>query len=115
MWKVLSPGSEYIIGAVDGWMFEGPALVTFGLLLLWTSGSAGAGRGALDRRGPRLLMQMGLSFMALPAATWAWNEWSGTVASSYGWSFAAFALGVPGTALLLTGMALWMWRKLRNR
>ena len=45
MWKVLSPGSEYIVGAVDGWMFEGPALVTFGLLLLWTAGSAGAGQG----------------------------------------------------------------------
>ena len=60
-------------------------------------------------------MQIGLGFVALPAATWAWNEWSGTIASSYAWSFAAFALGVPGTALLLTGMALWMWRKLRNR
>ena len=115
MWKVLAPGSEQIVGAVDGWMFEGPALVTFGLLLLWTAGSTGAGRGALDRRGPRLLMQIGLGFVALPAATWAWNEASGTIASSYAWSFAAFALGVPGVALLLTGMALWLWRKLRKR
>jgi hypothetical protein len=115
MWNVLAPGSERIVGAVDGWMFEGPALVTFGLLLLWTAGSTGTGRGALDRRGPQLLMQIGLGFIALPVATWAWNEASGTIASSYAWSFAAFALGVPGLALLLTGMALWLWRRMRSR
>jgi hypothetical protein len=114
-WKVLAPGSEPMVGAVDGWMFEGPALITFGLLLLWTTGSTDAGRGALDRRGPRLLMQIGLGFVTLPAATWAWNEAAGTTASSYAWSFAAFALGVPGLALLLTGLALWLWRRLRSR
>lgn len=115
MWKVLAPGSAEIVDAVEGWMFEGPALVTFGLLLLWTAGSTRAGRGALDGRGPRLLMQIGLGFVALPVATWAWHETSGTMASSYAWSFAAFALGVPGMALLLTGLALWLWRRVRSR
>lgn len=113
-WRVLAPGAEPAGLAVEGWMFEGPALITFGLLLLWTAGLSDAS-GKLDARGPRLLMQIGLGFVTLPAATWAWNQAAGTTASSYAWTFAAFALGVPGAALLLTGVALWLWRRLRTR
>jgi len=111
MWKVLAPESEPTVITVDGWMFVGPALVTFGLLLLWTAGSSAGDESSLEGRGPRLLLQIGLGFLALPAVTWAWNASSGTMASSYAWSFAAFAMGVPGLALLFTGAALWLWRR----
>lgn len=114
MWKVLAPDSEPTVVTVDGWMFLGPALVTFGLLLLWTAGGSPGGESALERRGPRLLLQIGLGFLALPAVTWAWNATSGTMASSYAWSFAAFAMGVPGVALLFTGASLWLWRRARG-
>lgn len=113
-WAVLAPGVEETGVAVDGWMFEGPALITFGLLLAWTAAVKDGAGGALDARAPRLLMQVGLCFVALPAATWAWHHTTGTAASSYAWTFAAFALGVPGTALLLTGAALWVWRRWRT-
>ena len=114
-WRVLAPGSELTDVTIDGWMFEGPALVTFGLLLMWTAGGNAQGESSLDGRGPGVLMQIGLGFLALPAAMWAWHATSGTVASSYAWSFAAFALGVPGLALFFTGLALWLWRWLRGR
>ena len=114
-WRVLAPGSELDVVAVDGWMFEGPALVTFGLLLMWTASANAQGESSLAGRGPALLMQIGLGFLALPVATWAWNTTSESVASTYAWGFAAFALGVPGLALLLTGMALWLWRWTRRR
>jgi hypothetical protein len=113
-WNVLTPGPGPAALTVEGWMFEGPALITFGLLLIWTVGGKGEGRSSLERRAPGLLMQIGLGFVALPAATWAWNHASGTAASSYAWTFAAFALGVPGVALLLTGVGLWLWRSLRG-
>jgi hypothetical protein len=113
-WRVLAPGTELAGATLDGWMFEGPAFVTFGLLLLWTAGGNGKGDTALEKRAPRLLMQIGLGFLALPAVTWAWNEASGTVASSYAWTFASFAFGVPGLALTLTGAALWLWRQIRR-
>jgi hypothetical protein len=96
-------------------MFEGPALITFGLLLMWTAGSNAEGESSLAGRGPALLMQIGLGFLALPVATWAWNVASESVASTYAWGFAAFALGVPGLALLLTGLALWLYRWMRRR
>lgn len=115
MWKVLAPESEPTVATVDGWMFVGPALVTFGLLLLWTAGGSAGEKASLEGRGPRLLLQIGLGFLALPAATWAWNASSGTMASSYAWSFAAFAMGVPGLALLFTGAALWLWRRRTSR
>lgn len=111
-WKVLEPGTG---ASLDGWMFEGPALVTFGLLLCWTAtgmGTAGDGE-SLDRRGPRLLTQIGLGFLALPALTWVWHQAAGSEAAYYAWTFASFALGVPGLALFLTGVALWTWRRLR--
>jgi hypothetical protein len=114
-WRVLAPGSELTTSTVEGWMFEGPALITFGLLLIWTAGESGEGESSLESRGPALLMQIGIGFMFLPAVAWAWNAAAGTMASSYAWSFAAFALGVPGFALLLTGAAVWSWRKVRNR
>jgi len=113
-WKVLAPGTELTGPTLDGWMFEGPAFVTFGLLLLWTAGGTGKGDASLEKRAPRLLMQIGLGFLVLPAVTWAWNEASGTAASSYAWTFAAFAFGVPGVALALTGAALWLWRQVRK-
>lgn len=113
-WRVLAPGTELTGATLDGWMFEGPAFVTFGLLLLATAGGNGKGDTALEKRAPRLLMQIGLGFLALPAVTWAWNEASGTVASSYAWTFASFAFGVPGLALTLTGAALWLWRQIRR-
>ena len=111
-WKVLEPGTG---PSLDGWMFEGPALVTFGLLLSWTAtgmGSGGEGE-SLDGRGPRLLIQIGLGFLALPALTWVWHQAAGSEAAYYAWTFASFALGVPGLALFLTGVALWTWRRLR--
>ena len=113
-WKVLAPGTELAAATLDGWMFEGPALVTFGLLLMWTAGGTGKGDTALEKRAPRLMMQIGLGFLVLPALTWAWNETSGTAASSYAWTFATFAFGVPGLALALTGAALWLWRQIRK-
>ena len=113
-WKVLAPGTELTGATFDGWMFEGPALITFGLLLLWTAVGAGKGDASLEKRAPRLLIQIGLGFLVLPALTWAWNEASGTVASSYAWTFATFAFGVPGLALTLTGAALWLWRQIRR-
>lgn len=114
-WNVLSPGMEGAPPRFDGWMFEGPALVTFGLLLLWTVKNAGGSGAILDRRGPVLLLQIGLSFLVLPAATWIWNTTSGTQVAAYAWTFTVFALGVPGVALALTGAALWLWRALRER
>lgn len=114
-WRVLVPGSDLNSVTVDGWMFEGPALVTFGLLLMWTAGAKDQGESSLAGRGPALLMQIGLGFLALPVATWAWNTSSESVASTYAWGFAAFALGVPGLALLLTGLALWLYRWTRRR
>ncbi|MBT8478516.1 MAG: hypothetical protein KJO06_06335 [Gemmatimonadetes bacterium] len=114
-WQVLAPGSDLTTITVDGWMFEGPALITFGLLLMWAAGTSGEGESSLESRGPALLMQIGIGFMFLPAVAWVWNAAAGTMASSYAWSFAAFSLGVPGFALLLTGAALWSWRKVRNR
>lgn len=110
-WKVLVPEAGLADAGVDGWMFEGPALITFGLLLTWTAGARGS---TLEGRGPALLVQIGLGFLALPVATWAWHQSAGTEASTYAWSFAAFALGVPGLALLLTGVALWLWRRIRR-
>ncbi len=115
MWKVLAPESEPTVVTVDGWMFVGPALITFGLLLLWTAGGDAGEESSLERRGPRLLLHIGLGFLALPAMTWAWNAISGTTASFYAWSFAAFAMGVPGLALLFTGAALWLWRRRTTR
>ncbi|MDP2471669.1 MAG: hypothetical protein Q8W45_06625 [Candidatus Palauibacterales bacterium] len=115
-WRVLTPaegGAGFPGATLDGWMFEGPALVTFGLLLLWTAGGGSDGA-SLYARAPRLLMQIGFAFLALPAATWAWNRFAPTMASYYAWTFAAFALGVPGAALALTGLALWMWRRSRG-
>lgn len=114
-WNVLSPGMEGAPPSFDGWMFEGPALVTFGLLLLWTVKSAGDSGAMLDRRAPVLLLQIGLSFLVLPAATWIWKTTSGTEVATYAWTFTVFALGVPGVALALTGAALWLWRALRER
>ena len=114
-WRVLAPGSEQTAPTVDGWMFEGPALITFGLLLMWTAGSNAQGESSLAGRGPALLMQIGLGFLALPVATWAWNATSESVASTYAWGFASFALGVPGLALLLTGLGLWLYRWTRRR
>ena len=113
--RVLSPGSGLESTGVEGWMFEGPALVTFGILLCWTSAAGRTGESSLEGRAPRLLVHIGLAFLALPAATWAWNSASANAASAYAWSFAAFALGVPGVALTLTGVALWSWRRLRGR
>jgi hypothetical protein len=113
--KVLSPGSGLESTGVEGWMFEGPALVTFGLLLCWTAAASRTGGSSLEERAPRLLVHIGLAFLALPAATWAWNSASPSAASAYAWSFAAFALGVPGAALTLTGAALWSWRRMRER
>lgn len=114
-WRVLVPASDMDALTVDGWMFEGPALVTFGLLLMWTAGAKAQGESSLAGRGPALLMQIGLGFLALPIATWAWSTTSESVASTYAWGFAAFALGVPGLALLLTGLALWLYRWTRRR
>jgi len=114
-WRVLAQRMDGSGPILDGWMFEGPALVTFGLLLLWTAGGTREVQASLDGRGPSLLMQVGLGFLALPAATWAWNEASGTEASAYAWTFAAFALGVPGLALALSGAALWLWRAVRRK
>jgi len=94
-WSVLSPGMEGAPPSFDGWMFEGPALVTFGLLLLWTVKSAGDSGAMLDRRAPVLLLR--------------------TEVATYAWTFTVFALGVPGVALALTGAALWLWRALRER
>jgi hypothetical protein len=113
-WKVLAPGTELTSMTLDGWMFEGPALVTFGLLLLWTASGTGKGDVSLEKRAPRLLMQIGLWFLVLPGLTWAWNAASGSAASSYAWTFATFAFGVPGLALALTGAALWLWRLIRR-
>lgn len=114
-WNVLAPSVDELGEfALDGWMFEGPALVTFGLLLLWTAGQTDTGKGSLEGRGPLLMLQIGLVFLALPAATFAWDQLSGTMASSFAWTFSAFALGVPGVALALTGAALWLWRRLRR-
>ena len=114
-WTVLQPGATGATEPIDGWMFEGPALVTFGVLLVWTARAAVGGDGeALDRRSPRLLMQIGLGFLALPALTWAWHWASGSQAAYYAWTFSSFALGVPGLALFLTGIALWAWRRYRG-
>lgn len=113
-WKVLAPGFDEMGASLEGWMFEGPALVTFGLLLLWTSGAFGKGGIALEGRGPRLLMHIGVGFLALPILTWVWNAVSGTAASHYAWTSSAFALGVPGVALTLVGVALWLWRRVRR-
>lgn len=114
-WRVLAPGAGLESAGVEGWMFEGPALITFGILLCWTAAAGGTGESSLEERAPRLLVHIGLSFLALPAATWAWHSVSPSAASSYAWSFAAFALGVPGVALTLTGAALWSWRRVRGR
>ena len=115
-WSVLQPGATGVPAPLDGWMFEGPALVTFGVLLMWTAREAGSGKDGegLDRRSPRLLTQVGLGFLALPALTWAWHTASGSEAAYYAWTFSAFALGVPGLALFLSGIALWGWRKVRT-
>jgi len=111
MWRVLLPEGGVRAAGVEGWMFLGPALVTFGLLLCWTAGLREPRAGSLEARAPGLMFQVGLGFLALPAATWFWNSRSGTEASGYAWSFAAFAFGVPGVALALTGAVLWIWRK----
>ena len=113
-WRVLVPGSDLNAVTVDGWMFEGPALVTFGLLLMWTANADAQGDSSVEGRGPALLMQIGLGFLALPVMTWAWKTASESMASTYAWGFAAFALGVPGLALLSTGVALWLWRWIRR-
>ena len=110
-WQVLLPQGGARAGGVEGWMFLGPALVTFGLLLCWTAGLREPRAGNLEARAPGLMFQMGVGFLALPAATWFWYSRSGTAASAYAWSFAAFAFGVPGIALALTGAVLWMWRR----
>lgn len=116
-WRVLTPadgGSGFPGTTLDGWMFEGPALITFGLLLTWIVIGNREGAAGLEERGPRLLVQIGLGFLALPAATWGWNEAAGTATSAYVWIFAAFTFGVPGVALTLTGAAIWSWRRLRR-
>jgi hypothetical protein len=112
-WKVLFPRFDEMGATLEGWMFLGPALVTFGLLLLLTSGAAGNGGASMEGRGPRLLMHIGLAFLALPTLAWAWDRTSGTATSHYASTFTAFALGVPGIALALTGAALWLWRRVR--
>lgn len=111
--RVLLPESGLGPGRMEGWMFLGPALVTLGLLLCWSAGTRGARARELNARAPRLFMQLGLGFLALPALTWLWDLIAPTAASSYAASFASYGLGVPGAALALTGGALWVWRSRR--
>ena len=115
MQRVLLPGLQEAAFGVEGWMFLGPALVTVGSLLCWTAVVRGSRSAALEARAPSLLLQVGMGFLALPAATWVWHLAAGTSASRYVLTFSAFAFGVPGTALTLTGLVLWTWRRTRLR
>ena len=109
--RVLAPDGGLRSSSVEGWMFVGPALVTFGILLLWTVRRSGA---ASDReaRGPLLLLQIGLAFLVPPGAAWTWRAVSDSGLADYAWNVTAFTLGVPGLALAVTGAALLAWRSI---
>lgn len=115
MRRVLLPGLEGAAFGVEGWMFLGPALVTFGSLLCWTAAVRGPRSASLEARAPALLLQAGFGFLALPAAVWVWHSAAGTSASAYALTLTGFAFGVPGVALTLTGLVLWVWRRTRVR
>jgi hypothetical protein len=115
MRRVLLPGLEGAAFGVEGWMFLGPALVTLGSVLCWTAAAGDPRSASIEARAPVLLLQVGLGFLALPAATWVWHSATGTSASTYALTFAGFAFGVPGVALMLIGLVLWMWRRMRVR
>lgn len=93
-------------------MFLGPGLVTLGVLLLWTARGGGSDR-EREAAGPRLLLQLGLAFLAPVAAAWLWRTISGGELATYAWSVTAFTLGVPGAALGAAGAVLLAWRALR--
>jgi hypothetical protein len=114
-WNLVVPSEGEFGASVQGWMFEGPALVTFGLLLLWIARSAGEGERDPAARGPGLLLRIGLAFLVLPATVWVWSALSGGQLASYAWSLTAFALGVPGVALAATGAALLLWRRVAGQ
>jgi len=114
-WRVLLPEAGAALERIEGWMFLGPALVTFGLLLCWTAGLREPRAGSLEARAPALMFQVGLGFLALPVATGIWYSRAATASAAYAWSFSSFAFGVPGVALALTGAVLWVWRRRKGR
>ena len=110
--RVLLPGGGPRSSSVEGWMFIGPALITFGLLLLWTVHHGGRGR-ENEAGDPKLLLQIGLAFLVVPALVLAWRVTAGGGLAEYAWAVTAFTLGVPGVALAATGLILMVWRSVR--
>ena len=108
-WRVLLPDGGLRSSSIQGWMFMGPALVTVGVLILWTARAADAGR---PWRGPLVLFQIGAAFLLLPAIAWTWRSVSGGGLAEHVWNVTSFTLGVPGAALSATGLILLVWRRL---
>lgn len=113
-WRLVLPMVGGAGQAVDGWMFEGPALMTFGILLLWTASAGGSADSDVAERGPAILLRLGLAFLATPFVAGAWSALSGAPLAEFAWVVTAFALGVPGIALTATGIALAAWRGSRK-
>jgi hypothetical protein len=95
-------GPEYRFGghALDGWMLRGEAILTIGLLLVWS----GRGNDVVRRRSTGLLW-LGLSLLAIPALLligyiFTRNE------ELFGFLFAISAqmLGLPGLILVSVAM-----------
>ncbi len=107
-WRVLAPDGGLRSSSVRGWMFLGPALVTFGVLLLWTARAGGTER---EARAPLVILQIGLAFLVPPAVAWIWLTIAGSQLAEFAWSLTAFTLGVPGAALAATGLILLWWRR----
>ncbi len=112
-WRLLLPAVGGVGQPVEGWMFEGPALMTFGMLLLWTALSGGRPDSDTAVRGPGLLLRIGLAFLAIPVGVGIWLSVSGAPVAEFMWTVTAFSLGVPGIALTATGIALTAWRESR--
>lgn len=113
-WRLVLPMVGGAGQVVDGWMFEGPALMTFGMLLMWTAGSGGRGNARAAERGPAILLRIGLAFLAVPIVAGMWSALSGGQLADFAWVVTAFALGVPGIALTATGISLVAWRGSRK-
>lgn len=111
--RVLAPDGGLRSSSVEGWMFLGPALVTFGVLLLWTVRGRG-GAAEREARGPLLLLQIGLGFLVPPGVAFVWRATSDSGLADYVWNVTEFTLGVPGLALSGTGVILLLLRLVRR-